>query len=247
VVLSTSTLRSQYGPACDDHHNFRSAYVALDSVLEAWGYRPGTGTGAYNCRRITGGTGYSLHAYKDSAGFTFWNGYTIPDMALAVDINPGRNPYGYYLVTDMPRGMVNDISAIRTNDGDQLWYWGGYFEPYNDAMHYQISCSRASLLSGIKWSTVANSPASVPTPTPAPTPAPEPTPTPTPPKDDDLMLILLADGRLTRFITPLSMTVIDSTTHWGLAAGGVKQAKVSAADYDEIITAVRATLNAIAA
>lgn len=173
MVQSTSAQRLSYAPACFDKHNFRSAYLALDDCLEFHGYRVGAGSGAYNCRPITGGTGYSLHSYKDADGFTFWNGYYIPDMALAVDINPSANPYGLHLVTDMPRAMVDDISAIRTNDGEQLWYWGGYFIPHHDAMHWQIACSRTSLLSGVDWSTVKNK-AAPPPPPPPPAPEPEP-------------------------------------------------------------------------
>lgn len=154
MALSTAQLRQVYAPACrDSGKNFAAAYAALDACLRKWGYRPDANTGAYNCREITGGSGYSLHAYPDMAPFTFWNGRRIGAMALAVDINPTRNPYGRRLVTDMPRGMVDDILAIRTTNGKQVWGWGGYYRGNKDAMHYEIVCSPADLATGIGTST----------------------------------------------------------------------------------------------
>ena len=45
-------------PRCVD------AVHALDAVLREWSYETRSAdTGAYNCRQITGGSGYSLHAY----------------------------------------------------------------------------------------------------------------------------------------------------------------------------------------
>jgi len=127
-----------------------AAYRALDYVLTKWNYRPEPGhTGSYNCRPITGGTSYSLHAYLDGGMFTFWSGVRI-SMALAVDINWQRNPYGPKLITDMPRGMVEEICAIRTNNGVQVWGWGGYYSGNKDAMHYELRCTPADLRTGIR-------------------------------------------------------------------------------------------------
>jgi hypothetical protein len=44
---------------------------------------------------------------------------------IAADINPSRNPYGKELITDMPRAMVEEIEALRTNSGKQVFRWGG--------------------------------------------------------------------------------------------------------------------------
>lgn len=160
MVLSTSQLRREYAPACRTRSNiYISAYQALDAAMKRHGYRPRSGvTGAYNCRTITGGSGYSLHAYGPGTSFTFWTGVRIPT-SLAVDINWDRNPYGPRLVTDMPRAMINEIYNIRTNSGAQVWGWGGYYSGSKDAMHFEIVCSKAALATGIRGGTA-------PTPTP---------------------------------------------------------------------------------
>ena len=87
-----------------------------------------------NCRDKTGQPGVkSQHARK-----------------IALDINWTTNPYGRVLRTDMPRAMVDDILAIRTNNGKQVWTWGGDWSGNKDAMHYQIACSPADLATGIR-------------------------------------------------------------------------------------------------
>lgn len=153
--LSTSQLRREYGPACEDKGNrYAAAFTALDVCLKKWVYAPrAKDTGAYSCRPITGGTGFSLHAYGPGDYFTFWNGLRIR-MSLAVDINWQSNPYGKQLITDMPIGMILDIERIRTNSGAVLFRWGGRYSTNKDAMHFEIVCSAADLRSGINWSTV---------------------------------------------------------------------------------------------
>jgi len=126
------------------------AWLALNEVLVRWAYEATPpDVGAYNCRTITGGTGYSLHAY-----------------GIAADINWGANPYGPTLVTDMPSGMIDDIKAIRTNSGAGVFRWGGDFSGNKDAMHFEIVASPAEIASGI-----AN-----PQPNPQPQPNPNPQP-----------------------------------------------------------------------
>lgn len=152
---STTTQRRLYAPACQGKGNlFTGALRALDTVMKTWGYAPKSGqTWGYNCRRITGGTGYSLHAYGPGGLFTFWSGVRITE-AIAVDINSLANPYGPRLVTDMPRQMVEAILAIRTNSGRQLFGWGGNYRTNKDAMHFEIVCDPADLRSGVNWKTV---------------------------------------------------------------------------------------------
>lgn len=152
---STSTLRAAWGPACRGKGSlYIEAYRALDAVLKRFNYAPRrTDTGAYNCRRITGGTGYSLHAYGPGDPFTFWNGTRI-STSLAVDINWTTNPYGRTLRTDMPGAMVRDIKAIRTRSGKQVWRWGGDYQTNKDAMHYEIVVTPADLATGIDPATL---------------------------------------------------------------------------------------------
>ena len=110
-----------------------AAVAALGARLKAHQYRTRKAdTGAYNCRPITGGTKYSLHAY-----------------GVALDLNWQSNPYGPSLVTDMPAAMVADIKAIRTRNGKQVWRWGGNYAGNKDAMHFEVCCSPADLATGI--------------------------------------------------------------------------------------------------
>lgn len=157
MVASTSTLRTWWAPACRGPWatvalngagkvSVRPAVVeavkALNLVLKTYGYvTRAADTGAYNCRRITGGTGYSLHAY-----------------GIAVDINWQTNQYGRTLRTDMfkpgDHRMPYRIQDIRTNNGRQVLRWGGLYSGNKDPMHFEVVCSPADLRTGINWKTV---------------------------------------------------------------------------------------------
>jgi hypothetical protein len=154
-VLTTTQLRKAWAPACSGplssvelvqgvkvqcHSSTESAVRALGRVMQAFGYTVRRGdTGAFNCRKITGGSGYSLHAY-----------------GIAIDVNWNTNPYraDNKLVTDMPPAMTTAIRAIRTNNGKQVWGWGGAYKSVKDAMHFEVVCSPPDLATGIDWSTV---------------------------------------------------------------------------------------------
>lgn len=155
-MLTTSELRAAWAPPCDVsllkavdlvqdvrvqcRADIETAVRALGRVLEAHGYVARKGdTGAYNCRKITGGTGHSLHAY-----------------GIALDINWNTNPYraDNVLVSDMPRVMVRNILRIRTNGGEQVWGWGGDYRTVKDPMHFEIVCAPEQLTRGIDWDTV---------------------------------------------------------------------------------------------
>lgn len=146
MARTTQQKRDLWGPPCRGVTErvalYGSAVVAVDpriveatralnDVLARWGYKTRRAdTGAYNCRKITDGKGYSLHAY-----------------GIAVDINWNTNPYGT-TKTDMPRGMVDEIEAIRTTAGLPVWEWGGDWRT-PDTMHYEIAASPAELAAGI--------------------------------------------------------------------------------------------------
>lgn len=152
--LSTTQLRNAWAPACSASRGTRitlhggavitvdkriaPAVLAMNAIFVKWGYKATPpDCGAFVCRRITGGTGYSLHAYL-----------------IAIDINWQANPYTKgQLVTDMPAGMVREITALRTNSGAPVWGWGGNYSSIKDAMHYEIVCSPADLATGIKGAT----------------------------------------------------------------------------------------------
>jgi peptidoglycan hydrolase-like protein with peptidoglycan-binding domain len=113
------------------------AFRAIDGVMQSAGYAPRVrDTGGYNCRRITGGKGHSLHAY-----------------GIAVDYNWNSNPFRAdgKLITDMPSAMVAAIKAIRTKGGVQVFRWGGDFRSVKDAMHFEVVASRRELAAGIDW------------------------------------------------------------------------------------------------
>jgi hypothetical protein len=73
--------------------------------------------GTYNCRPP------SLHAY-----------------ALALDLNPSKNPYQCPLKTNMPHEFVRRMKSIRANEKPAL-VWGGDWPCSNppDPMHYQLA------------------------------------------------------------------------------------------------------------
>lgn len=159
LLRSTTALRSLWGPACSPGRMVRlplwccsGASITVDSrTVAAWRvfdaiakkhnykFRPAD-TGAYVCRAITGGSGYSLHAY-----------------GIAADSNWQSNPYFPYPVTkighcDIPDGMLADIRAVQTNSGAWVFDWGGDWSTIKDFMHFQISASPAELATGIKVS-----------------------------------------------------------------------------------------------
>lgn len=110
------------------------AVAALNLVLVAYNYLTRRAdTGGFNCRAITGGRAYSLHAY-----------------GIAIDINWQSNPYGPVLETDMDEHMIAAILAIRTNNGAQVWRWGGSYRGNKDAMHFEVVCTPAELATGIR-------------------------------------------------------------------------------------------------
>lgn len=147
-MLSTSQLRRWWAPACKfdgvivtlnggariyvDRRTV-PAWQAFNAILIRWGYVCYRDqTGAFNCRRITGGTGYSLHAF-----------------GIAADVNWRTNPYGPVLITDMPAGMVAEVLALRTGNGLQVFGWGGLYRRSKDAMHWEVVCKPSDLATGI--------------------------------------------------------------------------------------------------
>jgi hypothetical protein len=45
--------------------------------------------------------------------------------------------------------MIDDIKAIRTGNGKQVWRWGGDYRGNKDAMHFENIVSPADLATGI--------------------------------------------------------------------------------------------------
>lgn len=167
MTLSTAELRRLWGPDCAESTELRTialwsgarvtinalcvdAFQALDRVMKSHNYlQRRADTGAMNCRPITGGSGYSLHAF-----------------GIAQDTNWTTNPYGPRLVTDRSQAMVDDIYRIRTNNNKQVFRWGGYYTGQKDAMHDEVVVSPADIRTGINWHTVNQGNNPIPTPHP---------------------------------------------------------------------------------
>jgi hypothetical protein len=135
------------------HKNVASAVVGVFAKMRAAGFRidrmqpidayggsddastKANNTSAFNCRAVTGGSGWSRHAY-----------------GKAIDINPVQNPYVY------ADGHVIDPNAARYTDrsldepgmiheGDVVtkafaaigWRWGGHFNPPIDYQHFDTA------------------------------------------------------------------------------------------------------------
>lgn len=153
MSLTDAQLFSMWGPKCSGKSAKVSlhgrgvvtvapaiipAVRALNSCLIAWKYETrAADTGAYNCRKKVGSTGWSIHSLK-----------------IALDINWQSNPYGRRLVTNFPAPMRAAIKSIRTNNGKQVWEWGGDWDGNKDAMHWQICCSPRDLATGINLQTL---------------------------------------------------------------------------------------------
>jgi hypothetical protein len=91
-------------------------------------------TSAFNCRAVTGGTGWSEHAY-----------------GRAIDVNPFVNPYvkGSTVLppeaaayTDRSRndpGMIHGDDAVVRAFAARGWKWGGYWSSLKDYQHFSTS------------------------------------------------------------------------------------------------------------
>lgn len=137
-MASTSSMRAAWSPPCDsggmETISFGNAgaritvdrltvpiWRAVEAIFAKYDYTiRRADTGAYNCRQITGGSGYSLHAY-----------------GIAVDVNWQSNPYGSHLVTNMPAGAIREIEALEV-DGQPVVRWGGRYSGNKDAMHFEV-------------------------------------------------------------------------------------------------------------
>lgn len=134
------------------------AFEALAAVLHHHGYEIRTqDTDSYSCRRITGGTGKSLHAY-----------------GIALDVNWQSNPYldhkgnrtvrysdkdtqamrardvAFQLAdTDMTKAMIDDVRRIRTRAGVAVFEWGGSWSGVKDCMHFELDVSPEELEVGL--------------------------------------------------------------------------------------------------
>ncbi|MDD9205334.1 M15 family metallopeptidase, partial [Georgenia sp. 10Sc9-8] len=91
-------------------------------------------TSAFNCRTITGGSGWSEHSY-----------------GRAIDINPLANPYvagstvlpaAGWAYADRIRdaaGMIHAGDEVVRAFAERGWLWGGYWTYPKDYQHFSTS------------------------------------------------------------------------------------------------------------
>lgn len=121
------------------------AFKAMAEIAKRHGYLFLEAAGGTWVVRNIGGTNIpSLHSY-----------------GIAMDWNPSKNPWKT-CTTNIPQNMIVEVLALRTGNGKPVFTWGGNWRPCSNAdpMHFQIDCSPADLLTGIKGIPVT------PTPTP---------------------------------------------------------------------------------
>jgi hypothetical protein len=105
----------------------------LESINADWQSRGGSSfyrvysVGAYNCRQVTGGSRYSVHAY-----------------GLAVDVNPRDNKYVKTSVRPCPSNMPGSFVRLFKSRG---FGWGGDWRSVCDAMHFSASRSEGGWMS----------------------------------------------------------------------------------------------------
>ncbi len=94
----------------------------------------GNGTGSFVCRAVTGGTGFSQHAF-----------------GLAIDVNTFQNPYqngdvvlpelaSSYLRRELVRpGMITADGPVVAAFRDIGWSWGGDWTSLKDYQHFSLT------------------------------------------------------------------------------------------------------------
>ena len=94
----------------------------------------GNGTGSFVCRAVTGGSGFSQHAY-----------------GLAIDVNTFQNPYhsgdvvlpelaSSYLRRDQVRpGMITADGPVVAAFREIGWSWGGDWNSLKDYQHFSLT------------------------------------------------------------------------------------------------------------
>jgi hypothetical protein len=112
-----STISSKTGASTQVGAQYAGAFQSLINQLDAAGYEIRS-LGGYNDRDVRGKPGVkSIHAH-----------------GAAIDINPGTNPMGPGLITDMPPGIGKLANSLGLG-------WGGDWKSVKDAMHFSAARS----------------------------------------------------------------------------------------------------------
>jgi hypothetical protein len=113
---------SASGKSASVNEKYAPAFQNLLDYLGNVGYNV-TSLGGYNDRDATGQPGVkSIHAH-----------------GAAIDINPGANPFGSKLITDMPPEIGQIAASLGLG-------WGGNWKSVKDAMHFSAARSEGGSL-----------------------------------------------------------------------------------------------------
>lgn len=107
-----TTISTGSGLKAQVHKAAAAAFEGFVRELESSGYKIKS-FGGHNVRNKRGGNSLSEHSWGN-----------------AIDINPGKNPFGKQLITDMPA----NISEMAAKWGLS---WGGDWKSVKDAMHFE--------------------------------------------------------------------------------------------------------------
>jgi hypothetical protein len=111
------SVRSKTGKSAEVNAEYAPKFQSLIDYLDSIGYEINS-LGGYVDRDVRGRPGVkSVHAH-----------------GAAIDINPGANPMGGQLITDLPE----NISAIAKGLG---LGWGGNWASIKDAMHFSVAAN----------------------------------------------------------------------------------------------------------
>lgn len=110
---------------------YATQFQNMVNWLESQGYQINS-IGGYNPRKIAGTNQWSAHSY-----------------GAAIDINPGANPMGPTLITDMPQGVGKAANSFGLG-------WGGDWRGKKDAMHFSAAGNEGG--AGYQFGGIASGP-----------------------------------------------------------------------------------------
>ena len=150
------------------------ATEAMGIALIATGYEnPMDNTGSFYPRYISGTSIWSWHSYGGAIDIDYggnnpdspWHPGIDKNPHIHTRIYPGFGSDSRFQITE---AQVNQVLAIRNNDGSKVWRWLGW--SIGDSMHMEPACTPAQARTGIDPSTVPDGIISLPptggTPTP---------------------------------------------------------------------------------
>jgi len=131
-MTAVSAVRTAFGRLFAKRFPIRKMRLVEDYGADDFASIEADNTSSFNCRRATGSTRWSEHAY-----------------GRAIDINPIENPYVYANGTTVHRASRTYLDRSRLRPGMALarrtlvnafdavgWRWGGRWSPVKDLQHF---------------------------------------------------------------------------------------------------------------